>query len=68
MANKTRADLTTQLSTGGSSDNGVESRTVKDLLDSIPISATVLSIVTITQTAYDALPSPDANTLYVIVG
>ena len=30
-------------------------------------SVTVATIVTLTQSAYDALPTKDANTLYVIV-
>lgn len=41
MTVRTRADLETALRTGGSSDNGVETEFLKDLLDSVPLDTEV---------------------------
>lgn len=49
--------------------NGTVAVQFATLTDSVPVSsADVSTIVELTQAEYDALPTPDAATLYVVVG
>lgn len=49
---------------GALADTAVQPSAIEDMVESEDIS----TIVALTQTAYDAIPVPDANTFYIITG